>query len=304
MQDFDIYRIDAHTLRVFVTVFELNSVSRAAEGLDLNQSTVSHTLDKLRAAVGDQLFARAGRGITPTEKAISMLPRAHRIVAEYEGLVAPAEFEPKLETRPLKLAISTPALIADMRALRVELQAAAPRCSLHIRRLAPRSEITSMLTEGEVDLAIAVAGLKYSPVLNRRKYGDDALVVFYDPNVRSPIGTVEEYFDAPHAAVDFGGQATSVVEAAFEEKGFKRTFKLLAPTASMLGDLIVGTDLIATMPRRLHEAAFAELSFCPAPFVLPTLNYELVWHRRFDESGRNTWYRNLLLTLGNRLYSS
>ncbi|MEX3015999.1 LysR family transcriptional regulator [Gymnodinialimonas hymeniacidonis] len=302
MREIDIYRLDAHSLRVFVTVFELNSVSRAAGSLNLNQSTVSHTLDKLRSALSDQLFVRAGRGITPTEKAISIMPRIQRIVAEFEGLEAPEEFDPTLETRPLRIAISTPALIEDMRALRAELRFVAPRSSLHIRRLAPRSEVKAMLTEGEVDLAIAVAGLQYSPALNSCRYGHDELVIFFDPTVRPPITSIEQYFDASHAAVDFGGHAKSVVETAFEERGFKRSYSLLAPTTSMLGDLMVGTELVATMPKRLREAAFAGLDFCPTPFTLPKLQYELVWHRRLDHSGRNVWFRRLLLKVSARLH--
>ena len=63
MRDFDHLSLDGHTLRTFVMVLDEMSVSRAAEQLGVTQSTVSHTLDKLRAALGDQLFVRYGRGI-------------------------------------------------------------------------------------------------------------------------------------------------------------------------------------------------------------------------------------------------
>ena len=45
MQNFDLFRLDGHTLRVFVSVCETGSVSRTAELFELNQSTISHTLD-------------------------------------------------------------------------------------------------------------------------------------------------------------------------------------------------------------------------------------------------------------------
>ena len=64
MKNFDTLRLDGHALRVFVAVCETGSVSKTADLFNLNQSTISHTLEKLRSAIGDPLFVKAGRGIT------------------------------------------------------------------------------------------------------------------------------------------------------------------------------------------------------------------------------------------------
>jgi len=85
MEKFDIFSVDGHKLRVLAKIFETKSISRTAEAFDLNQSTISHTLDRLRAAIGDPLFVKAGRGIEPTEKAIAMMPRVLEIVGALEG---------------------------------------------------------------------------------------------------------------------------------------------------------------------------------------------------------------------------
>ena len=78
MQNIDLFRLDGHSLRVFASVCETGSVSRTAELFSLNQSTISHTIDKMRAALGDPLFVKSGRGITPTEKALAVLPRVQK----------------------------------------------------------------------------------------------------------------------------------------------------------------------------------------------------------------------------------
>ena len=130
MQNFDLFRVDGHALRVFLSVCETGSVSRTAELFNLNQSTISHTLEKMRSAFGDPLFVKSGRGITPTEKALGMVPRVQQILADIEGLVTPESYDPSKDARPIVLGISTPALLNDMRALHAKALQEAPG---HIR---------------------------------------------------------------------------------------------------------------------------------------------------------------------------
>lgn len=295
MQNFDHFRIDGHTMRVFVSVCETGSVSRTAALFGLNQSTISHTLDKMRAAVGDPLFVKSGRGITPTVKAISLLPRVQKILVDIEGLVAPENYEASLDTKPVVIAIPTPALLNDMKTLQAKISEEAKHAKLEIRRLAPRSRVQEMLTHDEAELAIAVSGFKYPASLNHCVYGTDKFVVFYDPSHRKPLVTVQDYAKARHGSVNFGGGVKSEVEKALARLGLEREVTLVAPTASMLGDLIRGTDIVATMPLRLVKNAYMGLAFCTPPFDLPEITYDLVWHRRYEHSGRHIWLRRLVM---------
>lgn len=294
MQNSDLFRLDGHTLRVFASICETGSVTRTAEAFGVNQSTISHTLDKMRSAVGDPLFVKSGRNITPSDKALSILPSVLKIIADIEGLVTPESYEPSLDKKSFVLAISTPGLLNDMKALHANIQAVAPGIQFELRRLAPRERVTQMLQHDEADLAIAVAGFRYPALLNHCHYGTDAFVVFYDPKCRQPVRTVEDYAEARHGVISFGGQSKSIVERALGELGLKRRVTLVAPTASMLGDLIRGTDIIATMPARL-ASTYHGLKHVPPPFVLPSIEYQLVWHRRNEQSGRNMWLREMAL---------
>ncbi|MEM9306620.1 MAG: LysR family transcriptional regulator [Pseudomonadota bacterium] len=295
MQNTDLFRIDGHALRVFVSVCETGSVSRTAELFELNQSTISHTIDKMRSAMGDPLFIKTGRGITPSEKALAILPRVQKILADIEGLVAPENYDVSLDSRPVVIAIPTPALLNEIRALSSSLSKKTPNARLEVRRLAPRNRIVEMLTQDEVELAIAVSGFRYPPTLNSCTFGTEELVVYYDPTCRPPIQTVEDYARARHAVVNFGGGVKSEIEKAISEIGLKRDVVLVAPTASMLGDLIQGTDIITTMPRRLADHSYRGLSYAELPFAVSKIVYDLVWHRRYENSGRNIWLRELIL---------
>lgn len=294
MENYDIYRVDGYTLRIFLSVCQTGSLSRTAALLDLNQSTISYTLDKMRAAIGDDLFVKSGRGVIPSERALSLVPQVQQILSEIEGLALKEKYDPSADPTPVKIAISTPALLQDVKRIHAGILASSPKKRLELIRLAPRDRIVEILEHGEADVAISVSGFQYPTALNHQNYGTDELVVFYDPSHRDRLETVEDYSNAKHAVVDFGGTTKSVVETALSEFGLSRNVSLVAPTTSMLGDLILGTDVIATMQKNLADSIFKGLSHCPAPIELPNIVYDLVWHRRNEHSGRNLWLRELI----------
>jgi LysR family transcriptional regulator, transcriptional activator of nhaA len=59
--------LNYHHLLYCWTVARLGSVSRAADELSLTQATVSAQLKSLETALGEKLFRKAGRHLTPTE---------------------------------------------------------------------------------------------------------------------------------------------------------------------------------------------------------------------------------------------
>lgn len=304
MQDFDVSRIDGHTLRVFLSVCETSSLTQTADVFDLNQSTISHSIEKLRSSVGDPLFVKSGRGIVPTEKALSLIPRIQRILAEIEGLVAPEVYDPFNDFKPVAIAVATPTLMQDMKWVHAELQEFGEKTEFIVRRLAPREQIGEILSGDIADVAIAVSGVNYPPTLNHCAYGYEKLAIFYDPSQRGPVETAADYEQAKHGVVSFGGTKRSEIGKALSNHGLKRTVSLIAPEVSALAQLISGTDLIATMPNRIAETSFRGLAQCPPPIPMPDLKYDLVWHRRYESSGRNIWLRELLLKASALFYGT
>jgi DNA-binding transcriptional LysR family regulator len=66
--------MDLNLLRVFDTLMELRSVTRAADRIGVTQSAVSHALGRLRHALDDPLFVRGAQGLQPTPRASEMAP--------------------------------------------------------------------------------------------------------------------------------------------------------------------------------------------------------------------------------------
>ena len=71
--------MDAADLRVFETVCRLGGMNRAAEALHTVQSNVTARIRALEAELGQPLFERHARGVTPTAAGERLLPYARDI---------------------------------------------------------------------------------------------------------------------------------------------------------------------------------------------------------------------------------
>src|ERR1700739_2974789 len=91
--------LDLNLLRVFDVMLEERSVTRAGARLGLTQSAVSHALNRLRYALGDELFVRGTNGMLPTPRAIELCPLRHAALVQLQAAIAPADFSPATSER-------------------------------------------------------------------------------------------------------------------------------------------------------------------------------------------------------------
>ncbi len=81
-------QLDVESLRTFMTVLELGTMTRAAEKLNLSQSAVSWKIKRLEERVGRSLLLRNGRTLTPTRDGRELLDYAQTIVDTHDAAVA------------------------------------------------------------------------------------------------------------------------------------------------------------------------------------------------------------------------
>jgi DNA-binding transcriptional LysR family regulator len=141
---------DANLLLAFDALLRAGSVTGAARRMNISPPAMSHTLARLRAAVGDPLFVRAGNRLVPTPRAITMRERVTQAASEIGALLQPE--------RPLELATlertfivraSDATIVTLGRALDALVRHEAPRVALHFVG-SPLAEVI------EVDLDIGV----------------------------------------------------------------------------------------------------------------------------------------------------
>src|SRR4051812_20305737 len=80
---------DANLLLALDALLQAGSVTGAARRMNVSPPAMSHTLARLRLAVGDPLFVRAGNRLVPTPRAIAMRDRVTRAATEISALLRP-----------------------------------------------------------------------------------------------------------------------------------------------------------------------------------------------------------------------
>jgi DNA-binding transcriptional LysR family regulator len=76
--------VSMQQIRCFCAAFELGSFTAAADALRVSQPAVAEQIRKLEQALGADLFARAGRGVVPTEAGRAFAEHAARSLRAVE----------------------------------------------------------------------------------------------------------------------------------------------------------------------------------------------------------------------------
>jgi len=79
--------LDLNLLVTLDAVLTERSVVRAARRLHVTPSAVSNALARARAALGDPIVVRSGRGIVPTPRALELGPAISRALGETAPLI-------------------------------------------------------------------------------------------------------------------------------------------------------------------------------------------------------------------------
>jgi DNA-binding transcriptional LysR family regulator len=146
--------LDLNLLRLFDAVYRTHSVSRAAELLQISQPAASNGIARLRALVGDALFARVHGGVRPTPAAEQIaLPVQAALELLSRALDDPRAFEPARTQRLLRLHLSDIGEARFLPALLAALDARAPGLRLECRAW-PQARVGPLLDTGELDFAI------------------------------------------------------------------------------------------------------------------------------------------------------
>jgi len=294
MEKTDYLNINVKQLKLFLIVYDSQSVSRAADELDLNQSTVSYGLDKLREVFGDPLFVKQGRGISPTEMAQRIAPQIREILLELEGLATTKLYDPAEDTSETSIATNVMELMPHCIAIKDALMKTAPKASIRFLELGSRANIRQLLETQTVNLVISVRPATLPDALQSTPLLSFEQVCYYDSACREPVTSVENYCETGHATLDFGGTAKSTIDHTLEALSMARKVKLKAPNIAALAELMKGTDYIATMQVDLKRYAMREFSHCSPPFPVPDVNFDMIWHKRSRFSAKNAWLRGLV----------
>ncbi|MTH78489.1 LysR family transcriptional regulator [Paracoccus aestuariivivens] len=291
--------LNYHLLNALKVLLDEQSVTRAANRLQMSQPAASLILRQLREIFGDPLLVRAGGGMVRTERGEQLRGAARQLLAEMDSLlVSPDDFTPAESRATFTIAMPDHILPQMFNGVMREFRRQAPLARLSIRALGPDNDFEGALASGATDLVISnwptpPDYLRIAPLF------EDEFVCVVDkdhPFAKSPP-TLQDYFAASHVAPgDYAIAHRGVVETFLTENKLARERRVVVGYFSMAPYLVPGTDLVFTVTRRFaeHFAGFLPLAIVPSPVVYPPVAFYQLWHERMQHSPMHRWFRHLV----------
>lgn len=122
---------DLNLFRVFNAVMTSGGVSAAAEQLEMTPAAISQAITRLSNQIGEPLFVRLGRGITPTARALSLHRETSDSLHTMERAIRQSEqFIPATSQRYFRIASHPDLDMMLLPPLLRTLTEQAPRCRL------------------------------------------------------------------------------------------------------------------------------------------------------------------------------
>lgn len=268
MNRMHLWSLDLNLLVVLDVLLNERSVTRTAERLGRTQSAVSHALNRLRDAFGDELLVRDGRQMRPTVRARALaesLPRALDLLGNSLSDVEP--FEPDTTTRTFRLA-APDFVVAVLPELLAAVAVQAPHAQVDLVGVVQGSPRD--VAEGRYDGLVAPPGLpgeglRTTPLgaSGWRVYGRRDHPAFADWSAGS-------WGQWPHLRVRTTGDGPGPVDRAAAQAGVARSVFARVPHFAMAPAVLARTDLLLTVPEVALGGAETShgLASMPAPFEI------------------------------------
>lgn len=298
MSKFDYLGLDGNTLRTFLTVLEELSVSRAAARLDVSQSAVSHTLEKLRIIFEDPLFVRAGRGIESTARARELGPSVETVLDDLKALTNHREFDPKTEQMEFTIAANDFPIQLIFPALLKELSEE----GIHpgIRFIPAGIPSVSILRASRYRMLITPTPPD-DPDLETVSLVRSKMEIFYDSKVRTPPKSRQDIADSRYVEVRFSDTERSSMALPSLDLTTMNLPVISVPNFSLLTSMIKGTDRITLQLGVMKLGLLQELDTAPLPYDTDKLDLFLIWHRREHDDPAHRWLREKILETVNSI---
>jgi DNA-binding transcriptional LysR family regulator len=279
---------DANLLLALDALLREGSVTRAARRMNISPPAMSHTLARLRDAVGDPLFVRAGNRLVPTPRAIAMRERVARVATEIGDLLRPEQpLDIARLDRTFVVRASDATIVTLGRALELRVRREAPSVALHF--------VGSLLPDAiEVDLDIGVQYGLGPDLRIQRLYQDEMIpVVRADhPLANHRVGP-ERLAELECVAVASQRAKLEQIRRTQGRRG-RRAPSRVVPSFLAAASLVRQSDAYTVLPTRLASVILEAFGLCRLSVAgAPSrITIAQAWSPRFDHDAGHTWLRD------------
>lgn len=272
-----------HQLKAFVAVAEEGSIRAAARRLNVSPAALTKAVKELELALGVSLVVRTARGVQLTGLGQQLQVRARLIVAEMQRARDDIEQAQGATTGAVAAAITPAAAVTIL-----------PDAFRAFRRRFPIARVSLIegfpgvalprLHDGTLDFAVAVVvpELLAAEFDHAELYASRSLIVVRRGHPLASATTLADLVDADWLMNPSPESSTQVLFNCFVAHGLPVPARVVeCPSYGVAHSLIMGSDLIASMPEQLLEAEWARdhIAVLPIRETLPALSVQVITRR-------------------------
>lgn len=282
-------RIDLNLFVVFDAIYSQQSLTRAAELLSVTQPAVSNALGRLRQHLGDPLFIRSGKGMSPTPLARQLIEPVREALNGLETCVQERQqFDPASARQTLRLHATEHAEISMLPRLLRRLSLAAPHIDLEVV-FHRRRDIPLELASGRLQLAVDAPLINSQDLVEKPLHQDHYVCVMAADNpLADSEFTLEQFLTARHIHISSRSRGSGHVDLALRAIGHQRRIALRLQHYAALPALVANSDAIAAVPLSLAQH-WPQLCQRDLPFTTSPMELRMFWHKSSDHDPVISW---------------
>lgn len=292
IDEIELRRLDLTVLLVFVNLMRLRKASDVADHMGLTQSSISHSIKRLRDAFGDPLFLRTPKGMEPTAVALGLEPKIRSVVETLsQAISVPVAFDPASSTEVIRIGAYDNEMTTLVPELLRIVRHHAPGMRVSILPLGRRPALDA-LDQGDIDLALGFAWNVPGSISKTELYEESYSVVM---RAGHPLSagkiTLKTYLSAEHLIVSPRGDLFGIVDEELAKLGRDRHVAMSVPQFLPALAIVATTDLIATLPARLARSQSTRygLAVFEPPLKIRTFTVSALVHERNANSPMHRW---------------
>lgn len=291
---------DLNLLRVFISVCQQGSFTKAAEVLDLTQSSVSNAINRLKTQLGEELFIRVGRGIQPTHFAQQLLMQLETSILNIDSVLQQnAVFNPAISSRTFNV-YAMDSIIHIIQSKATE-RLKDSNINIVFRELSgqitlPTDELLTEAADLIFDVSIP-AGATFM-CENVAQNSLSCIVSKRHPRIQQRISR-EQYFAEKHTYLNMRRINLALIDYFADEILPRR--KMYSEHGSIMSMLttISVSEAIGIAPTNYAEqyASLLGLQILPVPLACKPIDIYMVHTKKLHNNPANKWLRDTLRDL-------
>jgi DNA-binding transcriptional LysR family regulator len=273
------------------------SVSRAAQRSGITQSAMSHSLARLRDALGDPILVREGRTMKLTASAEQMQKPLQNLLGALDHLLRDVgQFDPVTSSRIFH--VSWPGFFSSSLPSLVErLHEEGPNVGVEAETPL-RDDPVGQLASGRIDAAVVAV---LPPGASVRRVALPAMPWGVFARRGHPLAkkrmTARDWVSYPHIQVRYRDRSPGPIDRLLQEHSLARDVSLVVPDFHSAPLIVAQSDylLTALAPPLRRDAKRLRLECLKPPIDLEPVQLSVLWHEWQADDPAHRWFREHLV---------